>query len=84
MYREHILPAEARKEHKRALNPLELKLHIANESAFGCWELNPGSVEEQPVLLTTKPSLQPLSFLIACFCILLQVSPLVPNEIQNM
>jgi hypothetical protein len=25
----------------------------------GCWELNPGPLEEQPVLLTTEPSLQP-------------------------
>ena len=25
----------------------------------GCWELNPGPMEEQPVLLTTEPSLQP-------------------------
>ena len=23
----------------------------------GCWELNPGPLEEQPVLLTTEPSL---------------------------
>jgi hypothetical protein len=26
----------------------------------GCWELNPGPLEEQPVLLTAEPSLQPL------------------------
>jgi len=25
----------------------------------GCWELNPGPLEEQPVLITTEPSLQP-------------------------
>ena len=25
-----------------------------------CWELNPGPLKEQPVLLTTEPSLQPL------------------------
>ena len=24
----------------------------------GCWDLNPGPLEEQPVLLTTEPSLQ--------------------------
>ena len=24
-----------------------------------CWELNPGLLEEQPLLLTTEPSLQP-------------------------
>jgi hypothetical protein len=27
-----------------------------------CWELNLGSLEEQPVLLTTEPSLQPHKF----------------------
>jgi hypothetical protein len=30
----------------------------------GCWELNPGPLEEQPVLLTTEPSLQ---FHVLCF-----------------
>jgi len=29
------------------------------EPPHGCWELNPGPLEEQPVLLTTDPSLQP-------------------------
>ena len=28
----------------------------------GCWELNSGPLEGQPVLLTTEPSLQPSSF----------------------
>lgn len=23
---------------------------------YGCWELNPGTLEEQPVVLTTEPS----------------------------
>jgi hypothetical protein len=30
------------------------------EPPCGCWELNSGPLEEQPVLLTTQPSLQPL------------------------
>ena len=30
------------------------------EVPCGCWELNPGSLQEQPVLLTAEPSLQPL------------------------
>ena len=30
------------------------------ELACGCWELNSGPLEEQSVLLTTEPSLQPL------------------------
>ena len=29
------------------------------ELPCGCWELNPGPLEEQPVLVTTEPSLQP-------------------------
>ncbi|EGW01477.1 E3 ubiquitin-protein ligase NEDD4 [Cricetulus griseus] len=29
------------------------------EPPYGCWELNPGPLEEQPVLLTSEPSLQP-------------------------
>ena len=30
------------------------------EQPCGCWELNPGPLEEQCVPLTTEPSLQPL------------------------
>ena len=29
------------------------------ELPYGCWELNPGPLEEQSVLLITEPSLQP-------------------------
>jgi hypothetical protein len=29
------------------------------ELPCGCWELNPGHLEEQPVLLTPEPSVQP-------------------------
>ena len=29
------------------------------EPPCGCWELNSGSLEEQSLLLTTEPSLQP-------------------------
>jgi hypothetical protein len=32
------------------------------ELPCGCWELNPSSLEEQPGLLTTEPSLQPQSY----------------------
>jgi hypothetical protein len=28
------------------------------ELSHGCWRLNPGPLEEQPMLLTTEPSLQ--------------------------
>ena len=29
------------------------------EPLCGCWELNSGPLEEQPVLLTAEPSFQP-------------------------
>lgn len=32
------------------------------ELPFGCWELNPSSLQKQQVLLITEPSLQPLLF----------------------
>ena len=40
----------------------------SGELPCGCWELSPGPLEEQPVLLTTEPSLQCpcLSFLYQC------------------
>jgi hypothetical protein len=41
----------AHKGQKRALDPLELELY-SSELACGCWESNPGLMEEQPVLLT--------------------------------
>ena len=33
------------------------------EPPCSCWELNPGPLEEQSVLLTTEPSLQPSLFI---------------------
>ena len=37
--------------------------HITDgcEPPCGCWELNSGPLEEHTVLLTSKPSLQPLN-----------------------
>ena len=32
------------------------------EPPCGCWELNSGPLEEQTMLLTTEPSLQPQDF----------------------
>jgi hypothetical protein len=37
------------------------------EPPCGCWDLNSGPSEEQSVLLTAGPSLQPLGFLFVCF-----------------
>jgi hypothetical protein len=35
----------------------------------GCWEPNPGPLQGQRVLLTTKPSLQPYFQLFVLFCL---------------
>jgi hypothetical protein len=43
---------------KRASNPIA----EGCEPPCGCWELNSGPLEEQSVLLTTEPSLQPKNY----------------------
>lgn len=45
-------------EVSRKFDLLELDLQTVVSLQCGCWELNPDSLEEQPVLLTTKPFLQ--------------------------
>ena len=43
------------------------------ELPCGCWELKPGPLEEQPVLLAAEPSLQPYTFsslLLLCMCVM--------------
>jgi hypothetical protein len=40
---------------KRASDPIA----DSCEPPCGCWELNSGPLEEQPVLVTIEPSLQP-------------------------
>jgi hypothetical protein len=50
------------KGQKRKSYPLKLELHKAVSHFMDAWELNPGLLEEQQlVLLTTEPSLQPLT-----------------------
>ena len=38
-----------------------IRSHYSCELPCGCWDLNSGSLTEQSVLLTTEPSLQPLT-----------------------
>jgi hypothetical protein len=38
--------------------PPDLIIHD-RDLPYGCWELNSGLLEEQPVLFTSEPSLQP-------------------------
>ena len=40
-----------------------------HELSCGCWELNSGPLQEQLVLSTTEPSLQPRPPLIFLFCV---------------
>jgi hypothetical protein len=47
------------KGYEMLLDFWNLKLPGGFELTCGCWELNPGFLEEQPVLLITKSSLQP-------------------------
>jgi hypothetical protein len=46
---------------KRALGSLEGELQMV-VSHSGCWEPNPGSLQEQPVLLIVEPSHKHLEF----------------------
>jgi len=45
------------------LGPLAQGLWIVVNPLYGCWELNPGPLQEQ-VLLTAEPFLQPLNNLL--------------------
>jgi hypothetical protein len=51
---------------KRASDPIT----DACEPPCGCWDLNSGPLEEQSVLLTAEPSLQPLYSVICLFTLL--------------
>ena len=44
---------------KRELDSLEFIVTNSYQLPHECWELNPELLQEQPVLLTTEPSLQP-------------------------
>lgn len=39
---------------KRALDLLEMELPAAMSHHMGCWELNPGPMEDQPMLLIAE------------------------------
>ena len=47
---------------KGALDPIT----VGCELPCGCWDLNSGPLEEQSVLLTTEPSLQPVIHSLYC------------------
>ena len=50
-----VLPECLPAGQKRAPDPIT----YGCKSPCGCWEWNSGPLEEQPVLLTSEPSLQP-------------------------
>lgn len=47
---------EATRWHQAASNPLGLESH-GGELQYGCLELNPSALKEQPVLITTEPGI---------------------------
>lgn len=51
------MPGSHRRQ-KRMLDPLEIELQILCESPCGGWKSNLGPLQEQKVLLNTKPTLQ--------------------------
>jgi hypothetical protein len=56
------------------------------EPLCGCWELNSGPLEEQLVLLTTKPSLQLPNKLIEHYISIYsktKINPFIPDKSQN-
>lgn len=52
-----------------------------------CWELDPGPLEEQPVLLSAEPSLQPLhlfsSYISQYLVLVEEKKPVVPRDLES-
>jgi hypothetical protein len=67
---------------KRVSGFMELQLLDSCEPLCGCWDLNSGLLEEQPVLFISEPSLQPEFYILvvidlgviykSCLCCLLR------------
>lgn len=49
------------------LDHLKSRLTDSCELSYGCWQLNPGPMEKQSLLLTADPSLQPMSLQLSFF-----------------
>lgn len=47
------------KEAREGVDLLKNGVRDACDLLYGCWELNPGPLREQPVFFTTEPYLQP-------------------------
>ena len=43
------------------VSPQKHQRRLSDPVTDGCWELNSGPLDEQPVLLTTEPRLQPMT-----------------------
>lgn len=48
-------------EAKRAPDPRGLKLQMIISHQWGCWESNPGLMEEQPVFVTVESAVHSLT-----------------------
>jgi hypothetical protein len=68
------IPLSLQTHQKRASDPIT----DGCEPSCGCWELNAGPLEEQTVLLTAEPSLQPqvLIFFNPRYCLPMIFHPL--------
>jgi len=53
-----VVPAETRE----GTGSLELELHAIVCTHCGYWEMNRSPMKEQPVFLTTEPSLKPIIY----------------------
>jgi hypothetical protein len=51
----------------------DLEVTDSCEPPCGCWELNPGSLEEQSMLLAIVPSIQPIIIFFLDLCIFLHM-----------
>lgn len=56
----HHVSAATYRNQKRAWHRITWPRSYSCELLSGCWELNHSLLEEQPVLLTSEPPLQPL------------------------
>lgn len=58
---------------KRMSDPMNVELQmVINHQLCGYWETNPGSLQDQQVLLPTKPCLQhPLTYILISICMLI-------------
>ena len=58
----HACPLVPMEDTEGAVRSPGTRVTDSSKAPFGCWELNPGSLQEQQVLSAAELSLQPLDF----------------------